>query len=247
MRIDKNATLRTVPTLLVRKLLQHAAQWHGRIYRQNIGHLLRGSGFSTSTVVTILLAEGLVEKEQSPAPHFALTVAGSAFAMASIGPGYKIATATRALSDFLGRVHDVNADPYYLYGVKRVGVFGSYLNAPPIVNDVDIAYDLYRKDTKGIAWDVVRRQRSREARAAGRQFHIFMEELYWPETEVRLKLKARSRILSLHEYDDAVGLGATIVEVYPHDALGTKTAIQSQLQKRRRGRAADPTNPRTHR
>jgi predicted nucleotidyltransferase len=57
------------------------------------------------------------------------------------------ATAERALSEFLGRVEQVNRDPYFLGKVVRVVLFGSMLK-PEVVrlSDVDLAVELVTKE-----------------------------------------------------------------------------------------------------
>src|SRR5207245_2421833 len=113
-------------------------------------------------------------------------------------------TAERKVAEFLARVRRINEDDHYLYRVKKVLVFGSYLTAAERMNDIDVAIELIHR------WRDLDKQRAlhdarvREAVRNGRRFGNISEEVSWPEKEVLLALKARSRAISLHRTDDAI-------------------------------------------
>ena len=132
------------------------------------------------------------------------SLAGSTLAQASAAQPLRRVAAERKLADFLGRVRRINRDDYYLYRVKKVLIFGSYLAASERINDIDVAVELIHR------WQDLDKHRAlhdahiREAMRNGRRFGNISEEVSWPETEVLLALKARSRAISLHPTDDAI-------------------------------------------
>lgn len=132
------------------------------------------------------------------------SLAGSTLAQASAAQPLRRAAAERKLADFLGRVRRINRDDYYLYRVKKVLIFGSYLAASERINDIDVAVELIHRWQDLDKQRALRDARIREAMRGGRQFGNISEEVSWPETEVLLALKARSRAISLHPTDDAI-------------------------------------------
>ena len=73
------------------------------------------------------------------------SLAGSTLAQASAAQPLQRGTAQRKLAAFLARVRRVNEDDYYLYRVKKVLVFGSYLSAAARINDIDVAIELVHR------------------------------------------------------------------------------------------------------
>ena len=108
------------------------------------------------------------------------------------------AKADQIFAEFMERVQKVNDDPYYLFRVTRVVLFGSYIHDTPTVNDIDIALQLAPKvddlDRRGELYE----QRRRES---PRIFRNLIDLIGWPMNEVWLFLKSRSRTLSLHDFE----------------------------------------------
>ena len=132
------------------------------------------------------------------------SLAGSTLAQASAAQPLRRDAAERKLTEFLGRVRLINRDDHYLYRVKKVLVFGSYLTAAVRINDIDVAVELAHRSQDLDKHRTLRDARILEAMRGGRQFGNISEEVSWPETEVLLALKARSRAISLHTADDAI-------------------------------------------
>jgi predicted nucleotidyltransferase len=112
--------------------------------------------------------------------------------------------ADRKLAEFLDRVRALNASDYYLYRVRRVLVFGSYLTSKDRLNDVDVAVDVVHRLEGHEVRAEADMARGRKAAEAGRQFSSFLAEMSWAYNESLLFLKARSRAISLHTTDDAI-------------------------------------------
>jgi hypothetical protein len=149
-------------------------------------------------IVEALQAEGFIERAAKAFPpdpiQFERTVKGAALAMASAArPVHRSLVQTR-LHELIVRMEKVNEDPEFLVGVQEAAVFGSYLTSAERLGDLDVSYKTYRKIEDGTAF-VEASQRA--AQASGRQFSNFMESLFWPERQLQLFLKNRSRVYSL--------------------------------------------------
>ena len=127
------------------------------------------------------------------------TVRGNALAQASFGKPISRATAERHLAQVIERAATYNADPGYLLTVKQISVFGSYLD-PDMdrLGDLDLAVTVVRRETHG------ERHVDRVleyARASGRRFGVFIEQLFWPSRELMMILKNRSPAISITNED----------------------------------------------
>jgi hypothetical protein len=115
-------------------------------------------------------------------------------------------TAERVLREFVDRVHAVNASKEYAFKISGAVLFGSMLSCPDRLGDVDVAIDLKPR----ISDPIQRRQfcdrRRRLAREQGRAFSTSTDRAMWPQKEVLLQLKARSRSLSLHRFEQFRGM-----------------------------------------
>jgi predicted nucleotidyltransferase len=157
-------------------------------------------------VAAAMLDEGLAEEvgRESGDVQYHSTIAGNALANASAAPPLHRVTAKRAVVKLLERVERINTDDHYLYKVDRIRVFGSYLGTAERLNDVDLVVELSAKIEDTQELKRLTRQRVQEAEAGGRKFGHYLDEWGWPETEVWLFLKARSRTLALHTSDDGI-------------------------------------------
>jgi predicted nucleotidyltransferase len=109
--------------------------------------------------------------------------------------------AEQMLADFLKRVDEVNAHTEYIYRVSTVIVSGSYARGENTLGDLDIFYGLepiFDKTNR----DKLEGERIQAALDMGRRFANIVDELYWPEREVALHLKGRTRGLSLHSLNE---------------------------------------------
>lgn len=134
-------------------------------------------------------------------PIYFLTDLGGQLAIASAARPIHRKTADRALKELLERVRQVNADSYYLYKVRGVHIFGSYLSEKERLSDVDVAVDIQPKydPQKQAQLDD---ERSTLAKQKGHRFKNDSEYEIYPKKEVYRFLKNRSRSLSLCELRD---------------------------------------------
>jgi hypothetical protein len=123
------------------------------------------------------------------------TLRGNALAQASFGKPINRATAERHLAQVVERATAYNADPSHLLTVTEIAVFGSYLD-PKVdrLGDLDVAVTIVRRETDGERYvDHVLGY----AKASGRNFGVFIEQLMWPVRELMLILKNRSPAISI--------------------------------------------------
>lgn len=137
---------------------------------------------------------------------FEIAERGLALANATAAKPIYRGTAERVLREFVDRVDAVNASKEYAFVVRSVVLFGSMLSSADRLGDVDVAIDLQPR----ISDPVQRRQlcdrRRRLAQKQGRTFSSAVSWAVWPKKEVILQLRARSRSLSLHGFDQFMGM-----------------------------------------
>lgn len=203
MHIDPADDIAGVPILQVRDLLRRA---HGGWF--NLADVCRRLAVGEAharTLVDALVQRGLVEVvDLGEGEWWGATIGGNALAMASAAAPVKRATAQRHLDGFLTRVEEANADPELLHWCTRAWLFGSMLDAArDRVNDVDLALRLVRRQPE--AYDAASREFATAQQAQGRRFANFIEFAYAPELEFKRRLRAGSRLLSLHNADSDKG------------------------------------------
>lgn len=159
-------------------------------------------------VAKALLSDGFLAVAERPrwarrerAQYYKITAAGLRLSNASGLTRMPRSKAKTMLDDFLKRVNEVNENPEYLYTVSTVIVSGSYVRDEDTLGDLDIFYGLEPRFSAADR-EAAHERRIGAAYAKGRRFSNIVEELYWPEQEIRLHLKARIRGLSLHGLDE---------------------------------------------
>ncbi len=209
MRIDPKEKISGVLILEVRKLLKavdNESDWD----KNFVTSLLKLSLQKANRLLHELERRGyversiIIEREQ----FWRKTIKGSTLGLASAAKPVTRKTADRVFSEFMERVRQVDSEPRFLKKVRKVVVFGSYLGDSPKLNDIDIAVELEWKEDH--PW-FVGKERSQavldyayEAQMKGRYFKTFLDRLTWPEDEVKLYLKKRSRTISLHSTSDMI-------------------------------------------
>ena len=196
------------PALEIRRLLRrtHGAWIDAQTVRVELGISPQEAEtvigrLEKAELVAKKIATGLDDKQR---PFWKNTIKGNALAMATNARPVKRTTADRALAQFLDRVATVNATGDLAYRVTRVVVFGSYLTQAHELNDVDLLVDLIPRSPNPREQELLEESVRARAVKSGRRFGNIVEELAWPQTEVRLFLKNRSRTLSLHYEDHAL-------------------------------------------
>jgi predicted nucleotidyltransferase len=238
MHIDAKGMIGEYPAIVVRttlRRLRERLQWGLPVLEAAAG-LAPGSG---RNLVKALRAEGLIAAAGRGV--WTLTQAGMTFAAASAAKPVTRATAERVFAQFLERVAEVNQNPYFLAKVVRVVLFGSMLK-PEVdrLSDVDVAFELARKEADTRRALVQSRQRAEELEDQGRRFRSILEREFCWYVEAYDFLKGRSCVLALAEYSTewpfvlAVPHRFLIGEPEQAAAEPAPTAPQNVARKRRR-------------
>jgi predicted nucleotidyltransferase len=215
MRINLNDTISGVPVRQIRKMLRK----DHLLSIENIMEELKIDEAHATVLLKELIDRGMLELDTetprySNTPYWRTTITGNAFAIAKAGKPITRKSAERILSNFMERVREVCANPYYLYKVKTVVIFGSYLSDSPTMNDIDVAVEIVWKET-----DLERRGELLEERIEllirqGKRPKNIVERVTLPETEVRRFLKSHSPALSLHDVSDEIWRSSKHLVVY---------------------------------
>ena len=111
-------------------------------------------------------------------------------------------TADRIVSEVVERAKVINASPYpkFMYFVKKIAVFGSYLTDKEKLGDVDIAVLLERKEEceRG-NWED---DADECIRIHNKNVYNFFQVMSFPEKIVYQTLRNKSKSLSIHQYDE---------------------------------------------
>ncbi len=217
MRIDAKETILDVPILEVRKLLRTGRDhfWHVNFAIST----LNVSVEKAEALLAELEKKGLIEPSvRDGEKYWHNSMAGNAFAIAKASKPLLRKSAEKVFADFMKRVEQVRDDPYYLYKVKKVLLFGSYLSNSAYLNDIDIAIELTPKETDAKRHGILLEERQKLLAEGGMHFNTYVDYLYAPETEVRKFLKSRSRAISLHSTLDRILQTANYRIVYEDDS-----------------------------
>ncbi|MFA5766356.1 MAG: hypothetical protein WC919_00345 [Candidatus Paceibacterota bacterium] len=106
----------------------------------------------------------------------------------------KRSTVDRITKDLVDRAKAINADPSLCCWVTKLALFGSSIKGKERPGDIDIAYQLANKKVP----DNVLRACYGRARSPW----LGCIRCCWPQAEVILKLKNRSKAISLHDFDE---------------------------------------------
>jgi len=204
MYIDPNSSICGKPALEVRNLMRKIGDRNVSV--ELIAESLNTS-VSTARIITAkLINDGYLEintQISSKRKWYRTTLKGNSLSLASAAKPIKRNTAEQKLLELMERVNKVNRDNYFLYRIKKVVVFGSYLSNKDRLNDIDVAVEVAPKFDKD---EQIRRneERVKKFEEKGRHFSTFLDRLFYPELEVMKYLKSRSRAISLHRTEDLI-------------------------------------------
>jgi hypothetical protein len=201
MRITKEEVVAGHSAMRVRGFLRRFER--GFFMHTAAESLMRLNSKQAAKFINDLVALEFIEPTMPFGDEAAFQVAtrGHAFSNATAAKPISRGTAERVLGEFVDRVNAVNASKEYAFIVKSAVLFGSMLSCVERLGDVDVAIDLRPRisDTAKFRQQCDRRRHLAEQR--GRAFPTVFEWATWPQKEVVLLLKARTRSLSLHEFD----------------------------------------------
>jgi predicted nucleotidyltransferase/predicted transcriptional regulator len=203
MRIGKNEKINNIPLVKIRDYFKEIRGFG--MSETGIRNYFNFSIKSTSCLIKELLKNDFIEKaiDKKYGIEYQLTAKGQSLCAARSVPPLNKAKADIIFNEFMQRIEEINNNDYYLCKVEKALLFGSYLNSEnKDFGDIDIAIELKRKIDDFDEYNNARKKRIQEVRQIGKHIANYGEELFYPENEVRLKLKNRSRYISLHEIDD---------------------------------------------
>jgi|OpeIllAssembly_1097287.scaffolds.fasta_scaffold235579_2 hypothetical protein len=122
--------------------------------------------------------------------------------LAGVGRPLSRARVERMLQGILGRVGEINRKPYFFCQVTAVGVFGSYLTAAPVLDQLDLAVRIVPKPKAPGRTDAVFRP---DRTLPYWRLQKLLPRAEWPRWRARhveLYLVRGTRRLALHTFDD---------------------------------------------
>ena len=224
MKIEKGQIIAGRPVLKVRDFFE-------RFERYDVEDIAKF--FSTTKkaakAACLELAElGYSERvslEQMPDEHkketwYDLLPLGRSLRLARAVPRISRQKADQILAEFIKRVNEVNSSEKYMHKITRIILFGSYIR-PDVteLGDVDIAVEITSKFDD----PAVRREKGQEytraAMKSGRRIGGFLEQMFFPEADLKVFLRNKSRYISLHTTDDEVLKETETQQIYPKSLI----------------------------
>lgn len=197
MRLAKDDTVCGIPAPAARALLRRIGihSW----YRTGAEEALAALGVSEPAQAIDDLVRGgmlVVAAEDDGEEALEVTTSGSAVAMASFGRPITRATAERLLAGLLERAMAYNEDTSKPLFVRRLRVFGSYLDPEADhLGDVDIEVRLEPRAGLSPA------ETASYWKQSGKNFRSYIDKAFWPHAEAMQILKNRSAALNLTPQD----------------------------------------------
>jgi predicted nucleotidyltransferase len=151
--------------------------------------------------------QGFIEKNAfalDPNKNWENTIKGGALSKALFSAPVSRRAAEQKLSEFMDRVREVNEARRFLYRVRQVVLFGSFLTESSTVGDLDIAIEIVPKEPDSRKHSELILAHANVADLNGKRFQNFAQRLDFAAQEVRSYLKGRSGIIQLTDCRDGV-------------------------------------------
>jgi predicted nucleotidyltransferase len=204
MRIRPDDLIAGFPARQVRKLLRQSDLF---LSVDDVTKVLRLRGDSALQLLKTLEQQGFIKKNASapdPKKSWKHTIKGGALSNALFSSPVSRQSAEKALSEFMDRVREVNEASRFLFRVRKVVLFGSFLTESAALGDLDIAIDLVQKEQENRKHSELLLAHANTAALNGKRFGNFIQRLEFSAKEVRSYLKGRSRIIQLTDCKDGV-------------------------------------------
>lgn len=206
MRIEPKAKVAGRSVLEIRRLLRALGMGSRRL--EFFASTLKVPVAEARQLVRRMERLGYLEADsQLPgARWWKATREGLRLAAATAAPPVHRRTVEKALQAFLARAKEVNANPHFLYRVRTVVVFGSFLAGQRYLNDLDLAIQIESKERdpdRRLAAELTRIKEAVKQR--GRRFDNLTAMYTWPQIEVLRFLRGRSRLIQLHNLSGEAG------------------------------------------
>ena len=205
MQIHSRNKIIGYPVAVIRDFLRKAARQNASWNVLFLKEQLKLSDKGAETVLLKLKKHGYIKSHDSSngIKYWDVTSEGRALSLASASKPILRSTADRKIKEFLKRVKEVNKSNCYIYKVKKVVVFGSYLSGKEKLSDIDLGIYLEPREKDPNKSVELQLKRAEELVAQGMRFSSTLDTLFLPMIEIQRYLKSRSKSLSLH-FDDKV-------------------------------------------
>ncbi|GLV55918.1 hypothetical protein KDH_27620 [Dictyobacter sp. S3.2.2.5] len=195
MRIKSSDVIAGQPAFAMRTFLKGMQGYIGTA--ETIAEHFHTDMATANQIMLALLHEEYIEPDRDQ-DHWHNSIKGNALVNATARKPITRTTADRLIAEFLARVGEINAGPY-AYRITKVILFGSYLSEQPTLGDIDLSLVIEKRYPDPKQQEKLEKERIQAAHQQGKQFHTFLQQLFWPRQEVLQHLKHRSPSLSLHE------------------------------------------------
>lgn len=211
MKLDTKETILGIPILNIRNILRKRQSFAVIFLMQQLNLNRRKAQQLLEEMVRL----EYITKSSAEKGLYSLSIKGNALRMSKAVKPLSREKAEELLSSFMERVEEVNANEFYLYQIEEISLFGSFISESDFVNDIDIVVSISKKDMDSLVWKDKCFQKIKEAKESGKKFNHLLDELYFPEREVRLFLLSKSPYLSIHPPDDLILKQTRTIRVYP--------------------------------
>lgn len=231
LNLDRTTRIAGLPIKAVRDAVREMNRHDVNDYGWPVDHLAIHMKISTTHAEWIcetLKEQGVLERKPQPDTrwhergiYYSVSKAGTRFVNATLLKRIDRERVEKLLSKLLQRVKEINANPDFCCFVNEIRLFGSVIDKEAkSFADVDICYLLARRKVprpykSWTDWSKAR------AKLSGRQGLQFLGKITYGQIEVMRKLKAGNPYLSLHDFDDVIGIGAESRRLYiaPEEAI----------------------------
>lgn len=230
MKIEKGQIIAGQPILKVRDFFKRYEQFDV----ENAAYFFAISPKAAKTLCLELVELGYSQRisaEEMPPDHkkeiwYDLLPPGRSLRLARAVPRISREKADQILTEFMKRVDEVNRSEKYVHKITKVILFGSYIRSDVTeLGDIDIAVEIKSKFDDP---DVRRKKGQEYTRAAmksGRRIGGFLEQMFFPETDLKVFLRNKSRYISLHTTDDEVLKETETHQIYPKSFMARLTDL----------------------
>lgn len=213
MKIDKNKRINNIPIIKIRNFLRRFSRVSSEDLLTNINGYFNLTKQEATKIIEALVEEGYIEKEGEV---YYCTIKGNALSNVRFIKRMNKEKADKEFSEFMKRVENLNQNNEFIYKVKRIVIFGSYLNPEnKDFGDIDLGIELEPRIKDKKAFELAENEIISNAIENGKVFSNIVDELFYPQNIVFKYLKNKSRYISIHRMDQVEGLNAIYNQVFP--------------------------------
>ncbi len=217
MKVDKQSNIGNIPIKGIRDFFIRY-RTPANFSLMTLRHYFKVSERVAQDLCKELIRQEYIQEniEDNIYDKYVVTKKGNALAQAKFIKRLNKEKADLLFQKFLVRVEEVNADNTFLYCVKQLFIFGSYLDrSSNDFGDIDIAFVLERKMKDYNDFRAAQQKLIQDACENGKVFSSIVEEVCYAENMVLKHLKHRSPYISLHRLSEVIELGARYKQIYP--------------------------------